>query len=526
MSRVPYSTRGAFSAGVCLVLAVLGCLWVWAANGGPLFYFDSVSYVLRGLQAFQQLGLIDPSSDTLLQLSGAGGDAVAGKADSAGTVDGSRSLVFSILLFLFALTGHVEWFLLFNAGITVGIIWILARVVLQGYSTGLSSSQLTLIAILVCATGALPFYVAYLMPDLLAGLFILVAAILIGFGAKLTAWNLLALFCVGALATVTHLSHLALAGMAAVLAIFFVPLQLPGKRWIAPTMLVSFVLVGVAEQATLRIAVTVTQKSEVVYNPFLTARLIQDGPGLTYLDKNCPNEAIPTCALAEALKLSDDPWRLTATHIVFERSPRLGSFRLMSADDQRRVALGQFRFFFDVLRDQPFKTTFTILHNAFLQASMNSVDMTLQSDSIVRKGDAFGGSLGDSLDHGRLTAHTDWLALVDPLQKVVYGVSLILILILMVWPGAINRRTRLYLIVICLGILANALVCGGVSQPATRYGARVIWLLPLSATIAVVVWLKLRGETLRGETLGCETLGRETGRPNQTLSPSDATGVY
>lgn len=507
MNRAPSSPRGVFSAGVCLVLAVLACLWVWAANGGALFYFDSVTYVLRGHQIFQQIGLID-AKDTLLQLSASGGDggaAGAKVADAAGTVDGSRSLVFSILLFLFTLTGHIEWFFLFNAVITVGIIWILAHVVLQGDSTGLnstglnntglSSSQLTLIGIGISATGALPFYVAFLMPDLLAGLLIIVAAILIGFGAKLTVWELLALFCVGALATVTHLSHLALAGMAAVLALLFVPLQLPGKRWIAPVMLATFVLLGVAEQATLRIAATVTQKSEVVYKPFLTARLIQDGPGLTYLDRNCPNAAIPTCALAAALKLSDDPWRLTASHIVFQTSTRLGSFRLMSGDDQRRVALGQFKFFFDVLRDQPFTTTFTILHNALLQASMNSVDMTLQSDSIVQQGDTFGGSLGDSFDHGRLTAHRDWLVLVDPLQKVVYGVSLIVILILMVWPGAVNRRTRLYLIVICLGILGNALVCGGLSQPATRYGGRVIWLLPLSATMAVVVWLKQRKHT-------------------------------
>ena len=39
-------------------------------------------------------------------------------------------------------------------------------------------------------------------------------------------------------------------------------------------------------------------------------------------------------------------------------------------------------------------------------------------------------------------------------------------------------------IMVLLGILANALVCGGISQPSTRYGARVIWLLPLMVTIA------------------------------------------
>ncbi len=514
MSQPPSSLQGAsarviLTTGVFLLLAVLGCLWVWAANGGPLFYYDSLSYLLRGLQTFQQLGLIDQGNVTLLQLSSSGAEG-AGGTEGAGTVDGSRSLMFSILVFLFALTGSVEWLLVFNAVITVGTIWVLARVVLRDHSTGLNSAQLVLIVILVCATGALPFYVAYLMPDLLAGLLILVAAILIGFGGKLTVWELLMLFCVGALATVTHLSHLALAGMAAILAIILVPLQLPGKRWIAPVMLVSFVALGIAEQATLRVAATVTQNSEVVYKPFLTARLIQDGPGLAYLDKNCPDDAIPTCALAEALKLSDDPWRLTATHIVFEKSPRLGSFRLMNADDQRKVALDQFRFFFAVLRDRPFETTLAILQNAFLQASMNSVDMTLQSDVLVQQAGTLNGSLSDGLDHGRLTVHTEWLAVVDPLQQGIYGISLSVILILILWPGAVDRRTRLYLIVICLGILGNALVCGGVSQPATRYGGRVIWLLQLSATVAIVVWLMRR---------------KQTSQTSQQLSTSESAGM-
>ena len=513
MSKAPFSMQGVFSAGLCLVLAVLGCLWVLAVNGGPLFYYDSISYLLRGLQTFQQLGLIDPANDTLLQFSSSGGDgggAGGGVTDSAGTVDGSRSLVFSILAFVFALTGQVEWLLVFNAVIAVMIIWVLARVILRDHSTGLGASQLVLIVVLVCATGALPFYVASLMPDLLAGLLILVAAILMGFGGKLRAWELLALFCVGALATVTHLSHLALAGMASVLAIMFVPLQLPGKRWVAPAMLISFVLLGIAEQASLRVAATVTQNSEVVYKPFLTARLIQDGPGMAYLDENCPNDTISTCALAEALKLSDDPWRLTATHIVFEKSARLGSFRLMNADDQRRVAQDQFRFFFAVLRDRPFETTFAILRNAFRQASMNSVDMTLQSDSIVRKADTLTGSMSESLNHGRLTAHTEWLAVANPLQQGIYGLSLAVILMLIVWPGAVDRRTRLYLIVICLGILANALICGGVSQPATRYGGRVIWLLQLSAAVAIVVWLKQR---------------KRRSQPNQPLSTPESARI-
>ena len=55
---------------------------------------------------------------------------------------------------------------------------------------------------------------------------------------------------------------------------------------------------------------------------------------------------------------------------------------------------------------------------------------------------------------------------------------------------------------VLLGVLANALVCGGISQPATRYGARVIWLLPLTATIMMIFARRARQFDIPAEGRG------------------------
>jgi hypothetical protein len=49
-------------------------------------------------------------------------------------------------------------------------------------------------------------------------------------------------------------------------------------------------------------------------------------------------------------------------------------------------------------------------------------------------------------------------------------------------------------------VLLNSVICGGLSTPHDRYGARVLWLLPLLAGAAL---LKLR-QTGYGFRIGAE----------------------
>jgi len=82
------------------------------------------------------------------------------------------------------------------------------------------------------------------------------------------------------------------------------------------------------------------------------------------------------------------------------------------------------------------------------------------------------------------------IAIVDWLTRLhfwVYGFSALVLVGLAIWPGRLPPALRLLGAMVICGVLVNALVCGGISQPATRYGARAAWVLPLAATFMVLV---------------------------------------
>ena len=126
------------------------------------------------------------------------------------------------------------------------------------------------------------------------------------------------------------------------------------------------------------------------------------------------------------------------------------------------------------------------MRNVFVQAGWVSVEMTISTDNIVEQNADVTGLALSTFDHGRITRDTGWLGPVTLWHQVFYAASLAVVIALVLLPRRVPGEIKALAIMVLLGILANALVCGGISQPATRYGARVIWLLPLAATILVV----------------------------------------
>ena len=189
----------------------------------------------------------------------------------------------------------------------------------------------------------------------------------------------------GWLAVLSHLSHLAIVALL-VPAAALGALVLARRRWWLPPLLVAGLLVvPYAEKQLFRVSVEATSEARVSYKPFITARLIQDGPGLTWLDAHCPDAAIPSCALWERLQDSDDPWRLTASHILFREDDRLGSFQRLDPAAQQAVSEDQVAFFLAVLRDLPLQTVQAFVGNMLRQAGMVSVDMTMPHAEIIKR---------------------------------------------------------------------------------------------------------------------------------------------
>lgn len=455
-------------------LAFLACLSVLLINGRPLFYFDSPAYLEQGSKILEKLGLFSQASQ------GAGG----GVQDAGDhTVNGSRSAVFSLIFSLITRLGTVTLMTIGNAVLIVGSASLTMGVLGRLYAPQKSVAFLVAVPLVVATAGSLPFYVAYLMPDILTGILLLMIATLTVYVRQMHKWEILLALAFGCLAVVSHISHIAIAAaMVPVAAIGGLAIARP-RWWVAPVLVAVMVLVGLGERSAFRVAAKSVASSEVVYIPFLTARLIQDGPGLEFLENNCPSDELQSCALFRALSQSSDPMRLTASHIIFETNPELGSFKFLTNQEQAGVAREQFSFFFQVLRASPFSTTGAIIKNTLTQATMNSVKMTIPGKTIMTNTHRDYAGAQKSFDHGRLTFARGWLNVVNPVHTAVYVLSLAVVIFGLVMPGRLPGPLKIFAILCVLGILANAFVCGAASQPADRYGARVIWILPFLASV-------------------------------------------
>lgn len=478
-----------------IAAAVLACLSVYLINGRPLFYFDTVGYISQGHTGLRQLGIQGESPLSVRMARIKAEKAANGVVEAApdtteieaeGTVDGSRSAVYALTAALLARFHALEGLMLLNVAAVLVAVWLPMRAAARRWGLPVPMSEAVALPVIVACAGSLPFFVAYLMPDTFAPVLILIIATLTVLGRSMTLWEVILALAVGSFAIVSHLSHLAI-GLVMIPASTLVAVTLSRRRWWLPVAYVCLIVgVGFAEQSLLRTAAKAVAHSEVVIKPYITARLIEDGPGLKYLDKYCPDDHIPTCKLHAALQWSDDPYRITATHIVFETSPQLGSFRLMTPVDQKAVADGQIGFFFAVLKDQPLGVIRALLRNVFVQAGWVSVEMTIPSDAIIAQNADVTGLAFGTFDHGRITRDTGWLGMLTLWQQGFYIASLGIVLALVLLPRRVPGEVKALAVMVILGILANALVCGGISQPATRYGARVIWLLPLMATILLI----------------------------------------
>ncbi len=496
------SGRASRPGQIVLLLAALSiCLAVLAINRGPLYYFDTGSYFNQGNAA---LSLVLPSRGPKKGTATPGQTGQKTAKDDDDTAGGSRSMIYALLVAAFWRAGALGGIALMNMAAVLMSVWLVARVACRAVPLGRSKLQLTAIPLLAAGTTSLPFYIAYVMPDIFAPIMILMIAVMASMPRDMRLLEGIAAFALAAFAVVLHPSHLGIAGVMLPVVLLAAVLRLGHGRWIAVGFVACLLLVAIGERKAYEVAAQTVTKKQVVYTPHITARLIVDGPGMAYLDENCPPAApgtdLATCALHEALSWSDDPYRLTATHIIFERTPRLGSFLLMSVEDQKAVAGEQREFFFRVLADRPFSTVFALMENAGVQLMTNSIGMTIPNVSVVRNTRRLvnlpESQLG-ALD-GVLKREQRWLGVANTIHSVIYLVSFVIVVALLVWPGRVAPRLKMFVLFVLIGIAVNALVCGGVSQPADRYGARVMWLLPFSAAFLLLCLPRQKPKALPG----------------------------
>ncbi len=491
-----------------LVLAFTLCLAVWPINGSPLFYVDTGGYLAQGDAILRGLaGLLERL------LPGDNGHQTATQIEARdGIVVGSRSATYALFLSSAEAVLGIGAAAIGQTLLFVFVVWLAVRVSARALSgnekheTRASSKRFPVsrvVAMVVTAgcLGALPFYTIYIMPDIFTSMLILIVATLSIFGQSMRHWEMAAALLIGAAAVTAHPSNLLIGGLllggAAIVALAVGTRRL----WIGVALIAVILVVGLGERTLFTTAAKAIQKAEVVYNPFLTVRAIVDGPGLDRLAEVCPTTRLATCVLYERLK--DHPERIHASNMMFSRAPENGSFALLDPEIQKKIAQEQTAFFAEVVKTHPVGMALAVLDNTIAQIGYVSIVMTMPIEDTLNRLATMTDNVPDVLWKARLTETPDWLPLLDRLHRGVYWITGLIVAILLLWPRrGLPLPLRGFALIVFGGIVANALVCGGISQPAERYGARVIFLVPMMAAMLIAFLPGFYGSRLPEERTG------------------------
>lgn len=462
---------------IVFAIAVVSGLAVFWLNGTALFYYDTAGYLGQGQEVLRQLDIFQPPSE-------AGGSGIGG-SDDDNQVIGSRAVVYSMFLATFSSFDKIWLIPAVQFGLLFGSVWLLAKTTESYIQLPISALKLASLLMIVACLGSASFYVAYLMPDIFAAILLLATAGMVAFFDKLELLQKLSLIGLAVLSVVVHPSHLIIAGIMLPIAIVS-SLLVSRKQFWKIVLAVSLIpALGVLERYAFNFTVEQTTQNEVVYLPFLSARLISDGPGATFLDRNCPDPQWSTCILYEML---NDDVPLSPETILFSRDETSGSFALLSPPEQSRIASEQTTFFRTVMMEHPFRVALAALNNTIDQLGRYSVAMTIPDQHSYDQATKIFAGFPPEFANGRLVGSAErWVDQVNRIHTVYYLISAAALLALIALPQSrVPGPMRLFGGMIVIGLLANAFVTGAISQPADRYGARVIFLLPMTALLLVM----------------------------------------
>ena len=494
--------RRAWWMHVLLASAVLFA--VAAANGRPSVFNDTVQYYSQGEYLAWRLGIALPDLDENRQTDPTSvmPDSHAMHDKTPATVAGGRSPFYGLVLVLAVRFGTLWLLAAGQAFLAAWSICVLIRAVLPAVTPVFYQGVILALGL----SSSLPFFAAFAMPDLYAGLLIIAVTILAFCPARLPVWERFMLWVLLVASLTFHAANIALAvtlsGAAlAILAVVKAPLRLLASRagWLATSILVA-VSMNWAFGALYRADAGVAQRTP----PFLMARLLADGPGRDYLASACPSGASPTlCRFRDRPFTSED-------EILWSEEPSKGIFSTSTYEIRKRLRDEEPAFISAVVARDPVVVISRILQNGLQQFMTFYVAEPMSSPARFLglawwHRTAIQRIVPDMKSCEAVPKSCDVRA--NPLfVAIVHIVVVMASWIFIVWSTVKTRCFDLFgparpgrsdpgppfagaVVLIAMGVIVNAMMCGAVSGVFARYQARVIWLIPLLALL-IAAWYR------------------------------------
>lgn len=359
------------------------------------------------------------------------------------------------------------------------LLWLTGRVV-----WGPRPIAHVLLSAGVAAFTTAPFTIALLMPDVFTAAVVL-CLFLLGFGGeRLSRGETVWAGVVATVGTAAHLSHLPVAAAMVALAVVLTWRLGPALRMAAPLAAAILLLLGtnLAGHGVLSLSPH--------GSTFLLARLQADGPAARTIQALCPERGWYLCAFTDRLPMDSDAF-LWEPDSPMNRdaagTPRFLGGALLSPEAREIVR--------ETLAREPWAVARAMAHNAAAQlvtAGAGDVigqpweDIDNAAASRIRE---FFPPGEVARQEASLQARRALLAAVSPVLPFYpawLAASLVLALAA-AWRSFRRGDARAFaLVVLVLGAAAaNAFATGALSKPHHRYQARIAWLIPVAAFVAL-----------------------------------------
>ena len=482
------------------LIAAAMLMWTAVANGRPAVFSDTALYYGQAEYLFQALGLVGPGQASTPPDDPTDLPARPGAPNMPAAIDGARSPLYGAGVYALQRLGGL-WLVAFaQAWAVAAVVWLLVRAVAPAAPR---SAYLALMAGLAVLS-PLPFFAAWIMPDVLAGVAACGLLLLLVYPDGLGRAGRIGAGALTAYGLAAHRSNLLDA--VAVIALAAALLRAGGLGWPALgrriVVATAVVAIAVLASALAYLPIRARAGEPIGSPPFLSARVIGDGPGRVYLRRVCTARDTPfaLCAFRQRPLATSD-------QILWSPHRRDAVFVAASPAQRRRMAREDTRFALSDVLALPMAQARASASNVLRQFVQAYADDPLRNQGFyVTDGFWRRTSLPRILPDARACAgpHGCPPRVGEAASWTLEGVGLAASLAGLAWrlsgadvSAVVRRRAQadwrdprvrlLTLLALTAGLLvANALVCGALSGPFPRYQARLIWLIPLAGGLTAL----------------------------------------
>jgi hypothetical protein len=389
-----------------------------------------------------------------------------------GTLVPSRAVVYGLILNLGVPLSF--WpVLLAQSALTVWIIALVLRV--HGFG-GRPWLMLGVVATLSVFT-TLPWLTAILLTDIFCGLGVLALYLLLMRSADLSGRERIGLIVLCAVASATHSATLA------VLIALMAPaalLCLADRKRMPPAALGRGVIALVLG-AVMVFAANYAVAKRLAWTPggfaLSFGRMLQDGIVNKYLDEYCPDATLRLCAYKDELPRDADKW--------FWGSPlfdKLGRFAGLGAEMEHIAVRSLIEYPGLQARTAAIATARQLIG---VHTGEGVVNWVWHTYFIIHD---YAPQLEPPMKAARQQRGEISFSLINDLQYplALLGMALMPVVVLLAWRGKLPADLGEMAACAILALLANAFVCGALSNPHDRYGARIVWLAAFAAGLALL----------------------------------------